>query len=166
MRPETVDAVASVAAACCRHGIALTLRGAGTGNYGQSVPLEGGVVMLMGRLRAVRTIEATTGVVTVECGCLLKDLDQVLRGHGRQLRLLPSTWRSATIGGFIAGGSGGIGSVRAFCAIQAIFSVLRWSRWSRSQSGSSWRPRRGGAESCLRDQRDHHRIDARLSANS
>ena len=78
VRPETVDAVACVAAACCRHGIALTLRGAGTGNYGQSVPLEGGVVMLMGRLRAVRTIEATTGVVTVECGCLLKDLDQVL----------------------------------------------------------------------------------------
>ena len=112
VRPETVDAVVGVAAACCRHGIALTLRGAGTGNYGQSVPLEGGVVMLMGRLRAVRRIEATTGVVTVECGCLLKDLDQTLRGHGRQLRLLPSTWRSATIGGFIAGGSGGIGSVR------------------------------------------------------
>ena len=43
VRPETVDAVACVAAACCRHGIALTLRGAGTGNYGQSVPLEGGV---------------------------------------------------------------------------------------------------------------------------
>ena len=68
VRPETVEAVACVAAACCRHGIALTLRGAGTGNYGQSVPLEGGVVMLMGRLRAVRRIEASTGVVTVECG--------------------------------------------------------------------------------------------------
>ncbi|PTT99386.1 FAD-binding protein, partial [Pseudomonas sp. HMWF031] len=76
VRPDTVEAVAAVAAACCRHGIALTLRGAGTGNYGQSVPLEGGVVMLMGRLRAVRRIEATTGIVTVECGCLLKDLDQ------------------------------------------------------------------------------------------
>ena len=112
VRPESVEAVACVAAACCRHGIALTLRGAGTGNYGQSVPLEGGVVMLMGRLRSVRSIEASTGVVTAECGCLLKDLDQMLREQGRQLRLLPSTWRSATIGGFIAGGSGGIGSVR------------------------------------------------------
>jgi FAD/FMN-containing dehydrogenase len=112
VRPESVDAVRTVAAACARHGVPLTLRGAGTGNYGQCVPLEGGVVMLMGALASVRSVDPDSGVVEVECGCLLRDLDQRLADHNRQLRLLPSTWRTATIGGFIAGGSGGIGSVR------------------------------------------------------
>jgi FAD/FMN-containing dehydrogenase len=68
--------------------------------------------MLMNELRAVRSVDASTGVVEVECGCLLKDLDHALAEQQRQLRLMPSTWRSASVGGFIAGGSGGIGSVR------------------------------------------------------
>ncbi len=112
VRPFTVEAVISVARICRKNGIFLTLRGAGTGNYGQCVPLHGGVVMLMGELNRVRNIDPLTGVVTVESGCLIRDLSRQLSGKQRQLRLLPSTWRSASIGGFIAGGSGGIGSVR------------------------------------------------------
>ena len=112
VRPASVAAVEALASACARHGVPLTLRGAGTGNYGQSVPLEGGVVMLCSALRQVRDLDRATGVVTVEPGCPLRELDQQLRRHGRQLRLLPSTWRSATVGGFLAGGSGGIGSIR------------------------------------------------------
>ena len=112
VRPLNVEAVASLAAACFRHQVPLTLRGTGTGNYGQSVPLQGGVVMLTSALNKVRHIDRQTGIVTVEPGCSLRDLDQQLRNEGRQLRLLPSTWRSATIGGFLAGGSGGIGSIR------------------------------------------------------
>ena len=112
VRPSSVAAVEALAAACYRHWVPLTLRGTGTGNYGQSVPLEGGVVMLTSALQRVRSIDPHTGVVTVEPGCSLRELDQQLRLQGRQLRLLPSTWRSATIGGFLAGGSGGIGSIR------------------------------------------------------
>ncbi len=112
VRPFSVEAVVSVAGACKRYGIPLTLRGAGTGNYGQCVPLFAGIVMLMGSLRQIRSLNPDTGEVTVEAGCLLGDLDRQLAVNGRQLRLVPSTWRSASVGGFIAGGSGGIGSVR------------------------------------------------------
>ncbi len=112
VRPQTVRAVASVAEICHRHGLPLTLRGAGTGNYGQCVPLLDGIVMTMDALKQIRDFNTVTGEVTVEPGCLLGDLDKYLSSKGRQLRLLPSTWRSASIGGFIAGGSGGIGSVR------------------------------------------------------
>ena len=108
----TVEQVLLVAQVCARHRVPLTLRGAGTGNYGQCVPLAGGVVLELKGLNRVRQLDPQTGVVEVEAGCGLAALDQQLAAHGRALRLAPSTYRSATVGGFIAGGSGGIGSLR------------------------------------------------------
>ena len=112
VRPLSVDAIINVAQLCNKYSTPLTLRGSGTGNYGQCVPLKGGVVVVMSGLRKIRNFDSKTGEITVESGCLLRDINDELIEHGRQLRLLPSTWRSASIGGFIAGGSGGIGSVR------------------------------------------------------
>jgi len=112
VRASRVEQVERVAGACARHGVPLTVRGAGTGNYGQCVPLAGGVVLDLSGLRQVRQIEADSGVVTVEAGCPMAQLERALAADGRSLRLAPSTLRTATIGGFIAGGSGGIGSLR------------------------------------------------------
>jgi FAD/FMN-containing dehydrogenase len=108
----TVAQVQLVAGACARAGVPLTLRGAGTGNYGQCVPLAGGVVLELTGLNRLRALEAETGVIEVEAGALMAAVDQQLAPQGRALRLVPSTYRSASIGGFIAGGSGGIGSLR------------------------------------------------------
>jgi FAD/FMN-containing dehydrogenase len=111
-RPTSVEQVRAAAGACARRGVPLTVRGAGTGNYGQSVPLAGGLVLELGGLRRLRNLDAGSGVLTAEAGCLLGDLETALAERGRELRLVPSTVRSATVGGFIAGGSGGIGSLR------------------------------------------------------
>ena len=112
VRASSVAQVRLVAGACARAGIPLTLRGAGTGNYGQCVPLAGGVVLELSGLNRLRDLNAATGVIEVEAGALMAAVDQQLAPQGRALRLVPSTYRSATIGGFIAGGSGGIGSLR------------------------------------------------------
>src|ERR1700730_15596755 len=45
--------VVTVARACARHRIPLTPRGGGTGNYGQAVPLEGGVLLDLTGLDAI-----------------------------------------------------------------------------------------------------------------
>tara|TARA_Y100001968_G_scaffold281155_1_gene278237 strand:+ start:1809 stop:3146 length:1338 start_codon:yes stop_codon:yes gene_type:complete len=112
IRPLSVDAVLAVARLCKKYSVFITVRGSGTGNYGQCVPLKGGVVMVMSQLKKIRNIDLESGLLTLEPGCILRDVDKALADHGRQLRLIPSTWRSASIAGFIAGGSGGIGSVR------------------------------------------------------
>ncbi len=112
VRATTVEQVRLVAGACARQAIPLTVRGAGTGNYGQCVPLAGGVVLELSGLRRLRHLDPASAVVEVEAGAVMAAIDQQLAPHGRALRLLPSTWRSATIGGFIAGGAGGIGSLR------------------------------------------------------
>ncbi|MFZ9281956.1 MAG: FAD-binding oxidoreductase [Prochlorococcaceae cyanobacterium] len=111
-RPTTVEQVMAVAAACARQQVPLTCRGGGTGNYGQCVPLAGGVVLDLSGLNQLRQLDRTSGVFTAEAGALMGDLERQLAPAGRALRLMPSTLRSASIGGFIAGGSVGIGSQR------------------------------------------------------
>ncbi len=112
VRPHSVEAVLAVARICRTFRVYLTIRGSGTGNYGQCVPLKGGVVMLMGALDKIRNFDSDNCYLTVECGCLLGNIEKKLAFYSRELRLMPSTWKSASIGGFIAGGSGGIGSFR------------------------------------------------------
>lgn len=108
--PQDQDEVKRVAAAVARHRIPLTIRGGGTGNYGQCVPLEGGVILDITRLEKV--IETGEGRVRCEAGIRISRLDDAARETGQELLMYPSTRQMATIGGFLAGGSGGIGSLR------------------------------------------------------
>ena len=111
VRPRTEAEVIEILKVCYAHDVPVTTRGAGTGNYGQAMPMEGGCVMHLRHMTAVK--EILPGRVIVEPGCLLQDLDAATIAHsGQELRMFSSTWATATIGGFIAGGSGGVGSVR------------------------------------------------------
>jgi FAD/FMN-containing dehydrogenase len=112
VRADTVEQVQRIASACAQQGVPLTLRGSGTGNYGQCVPLRGGLVLDLSGLKRLRHVDPVSGVVTAEAGITLVDLDRQLAPLGRCLRLAPSTYRSSSLGGFVAGGSGGIGSLR------------------------------------------------------
>ena len=102
VRPIDQNAVINVAKICWEFSIPLTLRGSGTGNYGQAVPLFKGIVMQMNCLNKLEEFYRDTGFVKVQAGCLMGDLNKELEKYGRELRLLPSTWKTATIGGFIA----------------------------------------------------------------
>jgi FAD binding domain len=107
--PRDEAEVVRVAAACAKHRIPLTVRGGATGNYGQCVPLCGGVVLDMALLDRIEWQKP--GLVRVQAGAKLYDIDAATRPNGFELRMHPSTKRSAQIAGFVAGGSGGIGSV-------------------------------------------------------
>ena len=109
VRPANEAEVLKVAAACVKFKVPLTVRGAGTGNYGQCVPLEGGVILDMTRMNAIRWVKP--GLACVEPGLKMAAMDKQTRETGWEVRMAPSTYRTATIGGFIGGGSGGIGSV-------------------------------------------------------
>jgi FAD/FMN-containing dehydrogenase len=109
VRPVSEAEVLQVAAVCVQHRIPLTVRGAGTGNYGQCIPLQGGLILDMTRMQAVKWVKP--GLACVEPGAKLVSIDKVTREQGWEIRMAPSTYRTATIGGFIGGGSGGIGSI-------------------------------------------------------
>ncbi|EGK90029.1 FAD-binding oxidoreductase [Microcoleus vaginatus PCC 9802] len=109
VRPASEAEVLRIAAACVKSKIPLTVRGAGTGNYGQCIPLKGGVILDTTKMHSIRWIKP--GLACVEPGVKMSVFDKQARETGWELRMVPSTYRTATIGGFIGGGSGGIGSI-------------------------------------------------------
>ena len=107
--PQTEEEVRTVLAAACKLGIPVTPRGGATGNYGQAMPLNGGVLLNLFEMNRIKSI--SPGRVVCEPGALLIDLDTALAASGQEMRMFPSTRATASVGGFIAGGSGGVGSI-------------------------------------------------------
>ena len=109
--PRDEAEVIRVLRAAYRHDIPVTPRGTGTGNYGQAMPLSGGIVLSLAEMNAISHIGQ--GRVVCGPGAIIADIDKAARAHSMQeLRMHPSTAHTATLGGFIAGGSGGVGSTR------------------------------------------------------
>ncbi|MDC1249304.1 FAD-binding oxidoreductase [Planktomarina sp.] len=108
--PKTEEEIITVATAIARHRIPLTIRGGGTGNYGQCVPTEGGVILEITKLNKV--LKISDGRVICEAGARIEQVEKAVTDSGQMLSMFPSTKRLATMGGFVSGGSGGIGSLR------------------------------------------------------
>ncbi len=120
--PTNEAEVIRVLKACYAAGVPVTPRGSGTGNYGQAMPLSGGVVLSLAEMNAVKAIGR--GRVVAEPGAVLAHIDRETRKSGQELRLHPSTCNTASLAGFVAGGSGGIGSIN-WGGLRDVGNVLR-----------------------------------------
>jgi FAD/FMN-containing dehydrogenase len=109
IRPHSEAEILEIARTCVKYRVPLTVRGAGTGNYGQCIPLEGGVILDITQLTKIHWIKP--GSARVDAGVKMSAFDKQAREIGWELRMAPSTYRIATIGGFIGGGSVGMGSI-------------------------------------------------------
>src|SRR5829696_4839022 len=89
--PRDEADVIRAASACAKARIPLVVRGAGTGNYGQAVPLEGGVILEMAALDAIEWIKP--GLVRVGAG--RKRWRSTPRPAGRALSCACTPRRSA-----------------------------------------------------------------------
>src|SRR5271154_5007985 len=110
VHPLTVAEIQDVLRFCYANDVPVTARGAGTGNYGQAVPLHGGVLLDLSRMDQIESI-GVDGVAVCQPGVRLGVLEAEARKVGWELRCYPSTVVKASVGGFLAGGSGGIGSI-------------------------------------------------------
>jgi FAD/FMN-containing dehydrogenase len=108
-RPRSEDDIRAVVAGCARLGLPITLRGSGTGNYGQCMPLHGGVILDLSAYNQL--LWSRPGVARAQAGMRMIELDRRTQPGGWELRCVPSTFRSATIGGLYGGGFGGVGSI-------------------------------------------------------
>jgi len=107
--PESADEIRRIVQACVRHRMPISVRGGGTGNYGQLTPLHGGVIISMARFN--KSLWIRPGAARAQAGIRLGTLNREALASGWELRMLPSTYRIASLGGFYSGGTGGIGSI-------------------------------------------------------
>jgi len=107
--PQSEAEVVFIAQYCAKNRIPLTLRGAGTGNYGQCIPLAGGIIVDFSQMNQILALNP--GKAQVEPGIKMVTLDQQAHILGWELRMAPSTYQTATLGGFLGGGSVGMGSL-------------------------------------------------------
>ena len=106
--PRSPDEIATVVRLAYEHQVAVTPRGAGTGNYGQAVPLAGGVVVDLTRCASV--LATGSGWIQAQAGVTFVELEAAARAVGQEIAMLPTVVGS-TLGGFLAGGAGGVGSI-------------------------------------------------------
>ena len=106
--PRDKADVLTIARAAARSKMPLMMRGAGTCNFGQGVPLKGGAIVDMTNFNEI--LWARDGRVRTQAGARVGAIDEFTRPGGWELRIHPSTKRVSTIAGFIAGGHAGIGS--------------------------------------------------------
>jgi FAD/FMN-containing dehydrogenase len=106
--PKDQDEALRAIGACAQFRIPLVVRGGGTGNYGQLVPLKGGILLDTAKLD--RALFVRPGAARFEAGANLVEIDRQARAIGWEMRMHPSTKRMSAIGGFVAGGAAGVGS--------------------------------------------------------
>ncbi|HEY41988.1 MAG TPA: FAD-binding oxidoreductase [Dehalococcoidia bacterium] len=113
VQPQTEAELIELVRWASSRRVALTPRGGASSGYGGVIPVKRGVVVDFYRMRAIKEIDTTQNTVTVESGIVWEELDRELMKQGLTLRLYPSSYPSATVGGWLAQGGAGIGSFEA-----------------------------------------------------
>ncbi len=105
--PRSVREVAEVVKLCNRHGVPLVPRGAGTSLAGGCLPIGGGVVVMLTRMKQILQIDLRNRFALVEAGVLNLQLSRALAGTGYHFAPDPSSQGASTIGGNVATNAGG-----------------------------------------------------------
>ncbi len=107
VRPGATAEVAAVVALCYERDVPLIPRGGGTGLAGGAVPLGGGVVCSLERLRAVRELEPALWRIHPEAGVPTRHVQRLARENGLCFPPDPGAAEQSQIGGNVATNAGG-----------------------------------------------------------
>jgi len=106
--PSSIDELASCISVLAEAETPMTMLGAGTSNFGQTVPLDGGVVISTRNLNTI--ISIGEGSITVQPGVTAANIEKAARETGQALPVITTTHAVATAAGWVCGGHVGLGS--------------------------------------------------------
>jgi glycolate oxidase subunit GlcD len=105
--PGSPEEVRDLVAWCYEQELPIVPRGGGTGYAGGAVPFEGGIVVSMERLRAVRSLEGAYWRGEVEAGVTTGNVARLARESGLLFPPNPGAAEQSQIGGNVATNAGG-----------------------------------------------------------
>ena len=111
LRPASTEEVSKIVTICAGHAIPVTPQGGNTGLCGGAVA-RGGVLINLGRMNRVREIDPVNATMTVEAGCILKDIQDRADAAGLLFPLSLAAEGTCQIGGNLATNAGGIQVLR------------------------------------------------------
>jgi len=114
VRPASTEEVVAVVRICNAHDIPVVPQGGNTGRCGGATPDTSGnaVLLNLSRMNRVRNVDADNFTITVEAGCILKDVQEAAAKADRLFPLSLGAEGSCQIGGNLATNAGGINVVR------------------------------------------------------
>lgn len=109
VRPGSTDEVAQVVRWCAANGVPIVPQGGNTGLCGAATPDSSGksIVLSLGRLNKIRSVDTDNDTMEVEAGCILQSVQQAAREVDRLFPLSLAAEGSCTIGGNLATNAGG-----------------------------------------------------------
>jgi glycolate oxidase subunit GlcD len=105
--PATPDEVARAMSWCYEHDVPIVPRGGGTGFAGGAVPIDGGVVLSLERMTAVRAFDPLLWRIQPEAGVRTATVRRLARENGLMFPPDPGAGEQSQIGGNIATNAGG-----------------------------------------------------------
>jgi len=113
VQPNSEEELVELVKWANEHNIPLTPRGKASSGYGGVLPVKRGVVVDFYRMREIKHVDTKALTITVQAGVVWERLDKELAKKGLTLKLYPSSYPAATVGGWLAQGGAGIGSFEA-----------------------------------------------------
>lgn len=110
VQPKDEEEIVRLAEWSREQRVPLVPRGKATSGYGGVLPVKGGIIVDLYRMRNIVSVDAQAQTVTVQPGIVWEDLETELHKQGLALRLYPSSAPSSTVGGWLAQGGFGFGS--------------------------------------------------------
>jgi glycolate oxidase len=105
--PASAAEVVAVVELAHAEGLPIVPRGSGTGLSGGALPVAGGVLLGLARMRRILEVNLVDEYVRVEPGVVNLDISRRLAPHGYYYAPDPSSQQVCTVGGNVAENSGG-----------------------------------------------------------
>ena len=105
--PTSTEQVVQIVKVCNEYGVPFLPRGAGTSLAGGCLPVGGGVMIALTRMKRILEVSTRDRYAVVEAGVVNLGLTNHLKPHGYHYAPDPSSQGACTIGGNVATNSGG-----------------------------------------------------------